>query len=93
MQDRHGTIGDVRGEGMLIGVEFVRDRHTKEPISAAEAEALYLEIVRHGILVSNASQIIRITPPLVLTQEMAERGLERFDQAVSAFEAGLRRAA
>ncbi len=91
IQERHETIGDVRGEGMLMGVEFVRDRRTKEPISAAEAEQLYLEVVRRGVLVSNAGQTLRITPPLVLSEELADRGLDLFEQAVSAFEAGLRR--
>jgi 4-aminobutyrate aminotransferase-like enzyme len=90
MQDRHDTIGDVRGEGMLIGVEFVRDRRTKEPISADEAERLYWEILRRGILLSNAGQILRITPPLVLSQELADRGLGLFEEAVTAFEASLR---
>jgi 4-aminobutyrate aminotransferase-like enzyme len=93
MQDRHDTIGDVRGEGMLIGVEFVRDRRTKEPISAEEAERLYGEVVRRGILVSNAGQILRVTPPLVLSHELADRGLDVFEQAVTAFETGLRRSA
>ena len=90
MQDRHDTIGDVRGEGMLIGVEFVRDRRTKEPISADEAERLYWEILRRGILLSNAGQILRITPPLVLSLELADRGLSLFEEAVTAFEASLR---
>jgi 4-aminobutyrate aminotransferase / (S)-3-amino-2-methylpropionate transaminase / 5-aminovalerate transaminase len=90
MQARHDTMGDVRGEGMLIGVEFVRDKGTREPISVAEAEQLYLEVVKRGVLVSNAGQILRITPPLVLSQELADRGLDLFDQAVTAFEASLR---
>ncbi len=82
----HPSIGDVRGKGFLIGVEFVRDKATKEPISGEEAQALYGEVVRRGLLVSNAGQIMRITPPLVLTEELANRGLEVYDEAVTAFE-------
>jgi 4-aminobutyrate aminotransferase / (S)-3-amino-2-methylpropionate transaminase / 5-aminovalerate transaminase len=86
MQSRRPSIGDVRGEGMLIGVEFVRDRATKSPIGAAECQALYQEIVRRGLLVASAGQVVRVTPPLVLTMELADRGLQIFEDAVAAFE-------
>lgn len=90
MQSRHPSIGDVRGEGMLIGVEFVRNKETKEPISAQEAQFFFLELVRRGVLVSNAGQVIRITPPLMLSEEFAGRGLDVFEDAVGALEARLR---
>jgi 4-aminobutyrate aminotransferase / (S)-3-amino-2-methylpropionate transaminase / 5-aminovalerate transaminase len=86
MQLRHPSMGDVRGQGMLIAVEFVRDRDSKERISAEEAEQLYRELVTRGVLVSSAAPIMRITPPLVLSKEMADRGLELFDEAVTAME-------
>jgi 4-aminobutyrate aminotransferase-like enzyme len=79
-------MGDVRGLGMLIGVELVRDRDTKEPISAAEGELMYRELINRGVMVASAGQVIRITPPLVLTQELADRGLDIFEEAITAFE-------
>lgn len=87
MQAWHPCIGDVRGEGLLIGVEFVQDRETKELITVDQAQTLYLELVRRGVLVSNAAPIVRVTPPLVLTRELADRGLDLFDEALGAFEA------
>lgn len=86
MQARHRSIGDVRGIGMLMGVEFVRNPETKEPITAAESRTFYLELVRRGVLVSNAAPIVRVTPPLVLSKEFADRGLDLFEEAVAAFE-------
>jgi 4-aminobutyrate aminotransferase / (S)-3-amino-2-methylpropionate transaminase / 5-aminovalerate transaminase len=86
MQSRHPAMGDVRGVGLLIGVELVRDRDTKQPVTAEESAQLYLELVRRGVLVAGAGQILRITPPLVLDQQLADRGLDLFDEAMTAFE-------
>lgn len=90
IQSRHPSMGDVRGQGLLIGVEFVRDRETKERIRPDEAESLYREFIGRGLLVASASPVIRITPPLVLSQQLADRGLEIFDAAVTRFESQAR---
>lgn len=86
MMEDHPSIGDVRGIGLLLGVEFVRDRARKEPISTEEAHAFYRELLSRGVLVSNAGPIIRVTPPLVMTVDLADRGLDLFEEAVGAFE-------
>ncbi|MEV0611123.1 aspartate aminotransferase family protein [Polymorphospora rubra] len=86
MQTRHQSMGDVRGKGMLMAVEFVTDRQTKERISQEAAEYLYRELVTNGILVASAAPIMRITPPLVMTQELADRALDIFDAAVGRME-------
>lgn len=86
MQTRHESMGDVRGEGMLIGIEFVTDRGTKEAISKDDAERLYREVVSRGLLVSNVGAVMRITPPLGLTKDMADRGLALLEQGITAFE-------
>jgi 4-aminobutyrate aminotransferase-like enzyme len=88
MQMRHPSMGDVRGQGMLMAIEFVRDRDSKERISGEEAEQLYHELVTRGVLVSSASPIMRVTPPLLLSKELADRGLDIFDEAITAFEHG-----
>jgi 4-aminobutyrate aminotransferase-like enzyme len=86
LQERYPCIGEVRGQGLLIGIEFVRDRATREPISLAEADVLFLGIVRRGLLVASAGPVLRLTPPLVLTQELADRGLAILDAAIGEFE-------
>ncbi len=87
LQDRHPVIGDVRGKGMLMGLELVRDRDTKEPIAPSTARSLMVALARRGVLTAGAGPVLRITPPLVLTEAMARKGLEVLDQALSEVEA------
>ena len=90
MMRRHPTIGDVRGRGLMIGLELVRNRRTKEPASRDAALVSHragekgLAVVVSGIY----SNVIEITPPLVIRREEAERGMEILEEALSDVEAG-----
>jgi 4-aminobutyrate aminotransferase-like enzyme len=86
MQQRHPVIGDVRGMGLVIGLEYVRDRETKEPIGQAEAEYLFFQCLRRGLLVPSAASIMRIVPPLVLSLELADKGLDLLEESIEALE-------
>ena len=86
LKDKHISIGDVRGVGMLMAIEFVQSRDTKERITQEQAEFLYREILKRGVLVASAAPIMRITPPLVLDEVLADRALDLIDEAISAFE-------
>ncbi len=82
---RHTLIGDVRGEGLFIGVELVRDRQTLEP---ADAEAYYvIERAKDlGVLLSvdgPLHNVLKIKPPLVFSQADADRLLETLDTVMS----------
>jgi 4-aminobutyrate aminotransferase len=84
LMDKHPLIGDVRGRGLMIGIELVRDRKTKER-ATAERDALVKECFRHGLLVLGAGRnAIRLCPPLVLTKEQADIALSILDQAMLA---------
>jgi 4-aminobutyrate aminotransferase len=83
IQQRHPSIGDVRGIGLMIGVEFVKDRETRE-----HAEALRDRIVdlafENGLLTLGCGRsVIRVSPPLCITQAEMEEGLELFENAIS----------
>ena len=83
MADRHRLIGDVRGKGLMIGVELVRDRETKER-ATAEREAVVEAAFRRGVLLLGAGpNAVRFSPPLVLTQAQADIALKVFDEALS----------
>ena len=83
MVDRHRLIGDVRGKGLMIGVELVRDRETKER-ATAEREAVVEAAFRRGVLLLGAGpNAVRFSPPLVLTQAQADIALKVFDEALS----------
>ena len=82
LADRHPIIGDVRGFGLMIGVEFVRDRRTKER-APEERNAIVQAMFRRGVLILGAGRnAIRFAPPLVLTIEQADAALRAFDESL-----------
>jgi 4-aminobutyrate aminotransferase-like enzyme len=89
LQDRHPILGDVRGQGMLMALELVADRQTKEPVDPAVARELLVALARRGVLAAGGGHILRITPPLVIDEELALRGLDLVDGALSEVERGL----
>jgi len=82
LMDKHPIIGDVRGRGLMIGIELVRDRRTKER-ATNERDALVRECFRRGLLVLGAGRnAIRLSPPLVLTKQEADIALQILDEAL-----------
>ena len=84
MQEKYTVIGDIRGLGGMVGIEFVRDMKTKEPYPELVA-ALVAETAKHGLLVENAGtygNVIRFLAPLVITDEQLECGLDIFDECI-----------
>ena len=82
LSKKHEIIGDVRGRGMMIGVEFVRDRATKER-AVEERNAVIQAMFRRGVLILGAGKnAVRFAPPLVLTREQADTVLRVFDDAL-----------
>jgi 4-aminobutyrate aminotransferase len=86
MMDRHPTIGDVRGKGLMIGVELVTDRATKEPARQVVNDLLYAAFERGLLLLPCGASTIRFMPALNISQDIAEEGLAIFDQALSVAE-------
>ena len=84
LMDRHPLIGDVRGRGLMIGIELVRDRQTKER-ATTERNALVQECFKRGLLVLGAGRnAIRLSPPLVFSKQHADTAIEILDQALRA---------
>jgi len=74
----------VRGKGLFIGMEFVKDRRTKEPAKEAAAKFLQ-EVWRRKVLVGLGGldgNVVRIEPPLVIKKESVDRAVEAFDEAL-----------
>ncbi len=76
LQERHECIGDVRGTGLYIGVEFVEDRATKVPAKDFVVELSQLAFRRGLLLLSCGASVIRIAPPLVIDEYDVDKGLE-----------------
>ena len=84
LQQKHPIIGDVRGRGLMIGVELVRDRVTKER-ATTERDQVVEACFRRGLLVLGAGKnAIRLSPPLVLTRAQAATACDILDQALAA---------
>jgi len=83
LQAKYRLVGDVRGIGLMIGVELVRDRDTKER-AVEERNALVQSMFRRGVLILGAGKnSIRIAPPLVFTQSQADSLLRVMDDALA----------
>ncbi|HTM27675.1 MAG TPA: acetyl ornithine aminotransferase family protein [Vicinamibacterales bacterium] len=83
LQDKHPLIGDVRGRGLMIGVELVRDRKTKAR-AVEERGALVQAMFRRGALILGAGRnAVRFAPPLVLSIDQADTVLGIFDEALA----------
>ena len=84
---RHPWVGDVRGKGLLIGVELVKDRQTKEPVDVPEMQGIIDFCRRQGVIVGRSvagrrySNTITLSPPLVLSRGEADRIVEVLDRA------------
>jgi len=88
LKRRHPLIGDVRGLGLMIGVELVRDHKTREP-ATAEAAQVAERCFRKGVLLTVVGRyynLLRIAPPLVMTEAQLEEGLGIIDEALGEVE-------
>jgi 4-aminobutyrate aminotransferase len=84
--DKHRLIGDVRGRGLMVGVELVRDRQTKERASEERDAVVSAAFARGLLLLGAGKNAVRFSPPLVLTREQADTATRIFDEALSAVE-------
>lgn len=88
IKERHSLIGDVRGKGLMIGIELVCDRKAKTP-AIDEAEELVQACFRRGLLLLGCGESgVRFCPPLVIDRHDAETALEIFEEALSEIENG-----
>ncbi len=84
LQQKHECIGDVRGMGMMLGVEFVEDRKTNKAAPELR-DRIEIACFERGLIILGAgANTIRWSPPLILTRENVDVALEIFDEAISA---------
>ncbi len=79
---RHSSIGEVRGLGMMIGVEFVTDKHSKEPAADLRDAVVHKAFERGLLLLGCSRSVIRVAPPLSMSKSEADEGLRIFEEAV-----------
>jgi len=80
---RHPSIGNVRGKGLMIGVEFVKDRETKEPAKELTERVVDLAFERGLLMLSCAKSVIRVAPPLSISKSEIDEGLKIFVESIA----------
>ena len=80
---RHHSIGDVRGIGLMIGVEFVEDKGSRIPAHSLQERVVDLAFERGLLMLGCGRSTIRISPPLSVSREEIDEGLKIFEQAIT----------
>jgi 4-aminobutyrate aminotransferase len=90
LQKRFHLIGDVRGKGLMIGIELVKDRQTKEK-AIEERSKIIRACFEKGLLILGAGEnVIRFSPPLIITRKQADTALTIFEEVLKKVTSGLR---
>ncbi|HTV94892.1 MAG TPA: aspartate aminotransferase family protein [Steroidobacteraceae bacterium] len=91
LSERHGSIGEVRGRGLAIGVDLVSERSARQPVPVATTAKVIYRAYQLGAVffyVGLRGNVLEITPPLILTEGEADEGVAIIDQALSDVERG-----
>jgi 4-aminobutyrate aminotransferase len=83
LQAKHASIGDVRGKGFMLGVEFVHDRETKQPAESLRDDVVYKAFERGLLLLGCGKSVIRVTPPLSTSKSEVDEAMLILDEAIS----------
>ena len=82
MMDKHPLIGDVRGRGLLMGVELVTDRDSREPAGEAAEEVFYRALERGLSFKITMGNVLTLSPPLTIEQSDLDRALDILDECL-----------
>ncbi|XP_026877374.2 alanine--glyoxylate aminotransferase 2, mitochondrial isoform X2 [Electrophorus electricus] len=85
LRDKHEIVGDVRGKGLMIGVEMVKDKVSRDPLPPEHMDEIFEDTKDMGVLIGkggNYAQVFRLKPPLCVTKADADFFLAVFDQAL-----------
>jgi 4-aminobutyrate aminotransferase len=82
LEEQYEFIGDVRGYGLMIGIELVADKKTKEPVKDRRDAVVY-EAFKQGLLLLGAGEsVVRLIPPLVINEHELHTGLDLFEKVL-----------
>lgn len=90
LRDKHSVIGDVRGKGLMIGVELVEDRTTRQPLAPGNVSQIWEDCREMGVLIGKGGihgNVFRIKPPMCITKEDVDFTCQVMDAAITKFNA------
>jgi len=82
IKDYHPIVGDVRGKGLILAIDLVKDKDTKEPFDEA-GKLVYQKAFSKGLAWIPAGNILRLAPPLIMTEELAKKAIDIIDESIS----------
>lgn len=85
LKDKHTIIGDVRGSGLMIGIELVKDQKTKEPLPQKEVSKILMDCYNMGLYIYIAPNLrtLGLFPPLVITKDIVDSIVDILDKALN----------
>jgi len=87
LMNRHKIIGDVRGKGLMIGIELVKDREKKVPLDKNDTFNIMVDTAILGLVVYYSDNVLGLFPPLIIDNDIADKIVEILDRAL---ETGIR---
>ena len=88
-RERHKTVGDIRGKGLMIGIEFVRDQKTKEKAPELRNRVVHAAFEKGLLILGAGENSVRLAPPLIIDEEQAEFAVRTLDGCISEAERSL----
>ena len=85
-RERHRIVGDIRGKGLMIGIEFVRDQKTKEKAPELRNQIVQLAFQKGLLLLGSGDTTLRICPPLLIDEEQADFAVRTLDACITEVE-------
>ncbi|MGE5325604.1 MAG: acetyl ornithine aminotransferase family protein, partial [Deltaproteobacteria bacterium] len=85
-KEKHAIVGDIRGRGLMIGIELVKDQKTKEPNPQARNRAVALAFQKGLLILGCGENTLRLMPPLVVDREQVDFALDVLDSCISEVE-------
>jgi len=85
LKEKSPLIGDVRGKGLMIGVELVEDKKLRTPLAPAKMGALFEQIKDNGVLIGKGGlygNVLRIKPPMCITKENVDEVCDVFEKVL-----------
>jgi 4-aminobutyrate aminotransferase/4-aminobutyrate aminotransferase/(S)-3-amino-2-methylpropionate transaminase len=82
LKQDYKIVGDARGKGCLLAIELVKDKDTKEPFDAA-GKMVYQKAFAKGLAWVPAGHILRMSPPMIMEDDMAMKGMDIIEEAIA----------
>ncbi len=82
LAEKHGSIGDVRGSGLMLGIELVKDRDVKTPLAEGETFNIVLDSALLGLLLYYRGNVLGLFPPLIIDKDIADGIMEILEKAI-----------